>query len=90
MLDDCLPRHAELYDRLRSRHAALFAERRRNRRRSAAPGRAQLLFPLIEAMPFLDAFTRHRLYLLINRPRQIVSLRRLRRRARSRPAVAAG
>lgn len=85
MLDECLPRHGELYARLRSRHERLFAERARNRRRSAAPLRAKLLLPLVEALP-LDPFLRHRLYLLVNRPRQIVSLRRLRRRA----AVAAG
>jgi glycosyltransferase involved in cell wall biosynthesis len=90
MLDETRPRHAELYERLRSRHPALFGARRRNRRRSTAPGRARLLFPLIEALPFLDAFTRHRLYLLVNRPRQMLSFRRLRRRAESRAAVAAG
>lgn len=89
MLDDCTPRHAELYARLRQRHAALFAARRENRRRSTAPLRAKLLFPLLESLP-LDAFTRHRLYLLVNRPRQILALRRLRRRARPPAAVAAG
>jgi hypothetical protein len=89
MLDDCTPRHAELYGRLRSRHPGLFAARRVSRRRSTAPLRAKLLFPVLEAMP-LDSFTRHRLYLLVNRPRQIVELRRQRRSARRRAAVAAG
>jgi glycosyltransferase involved in cell wall biosynthesis len=90
MLDETRPRHAELYERLRSRHPALFAARGRNRRRSNAPLRARLLFPLIEATPFLDAFTRHRLYLLVNRPRQLLAFRRLRHRAETRAAVAPG
>jgi glycosyltransferase involved in cell wall biosynthesis len=77
MLDDCTPRHDELYARLRERHAALFAARRENRSRSSAPLRAKLIFPLLDALP-LDAFARHRLYLLVNRPRQILGLRRLR------------
>ncbi len=80
MLDDCTPAHAALYGRLRERHPDLFAARRANRRRSSAPLRAKLAFPLVEALP-LDPFTRHRLYLLVNRPRQILSFRRLRRRA---------
>ncbi|HZT15329.1 MAG TPA: glycosyltransferase family 2 protein [Gaiellaceae bacterium] len=80
MLADCTPQHAALYARLRERHAALFAQRRRNRRRSQAPLRARLLFPAIETLP-LDPFTRHRAYLLVNRPRQTLSLRRDRRAA---------
>ncbi len=89
MLDTATPRHAELYSRLRDRHGALFAARGRNRSRSSAPLRAKLAFPLIERLP-LDPFTRHRLYLLVNRPRQILSLRRLRGRARTHAAVASG
>src|SRR5262249_51745270 len=85
MLDDCTPRHAELYDRLRSRHPDLFAARRESRRRSTAPLRTKLLFPVLESMP-IDPFTRHRLYLLVNGPRQIVELRRRRRSARRRAA----
>jgi glycosyltransferase involved in cell wall biosynthesis len=77
MLDECTPRHGELYERLRARHAALFAARGANRRRSTAPLRAKLALPLVEALP-LDPFTRHRVYLLVNRPRQILSLRRRR------------
>jgi glycosyltransferase involved in cell wall biosynthesis len=77
MLDDCTPQHAQLYARLQERHGGLFACRGETRRRSAAPRRATLLFPLVDRLP-LDPFTRHRLYLLVNRPRQILSLRRLR------------
>jgi glycosyltransferase involved in cell wall biosynthesis len=88
MLDDCTPRHGELYERLRRRHPALFAARAESRRRSSAPLRAKLLLPLVEALP-LDPFTRHRLYLLVNRPRQSLSLRRLRRSGRA-AALAAG
>jgi glycosyltransferase involved in cell wall biosynthesis len=88
MLDDCTPEHGALYAKLGSRHPALFAARRANRRRSTAPLRAKLLLPLAEALP-LAPFTRHRLYLFVNRPRQILSFRRL-RRSRARAAVAAG
>src|SRR4051794_30893743 len=48
MLDDCTPQHAQLYARLRERHRPLFARRRENRRRSAAPLRATMLFPVLE------------------------------------------
>jgi glycosyltransferase involved in cell wall biosynthesis len=81
MLEAVTPRHAELYARLRDRHRPLFAARRRNRRRSTAPLRARLAFPIVERLP-LDPFTRHRLYLFVNRPRQILEFRRLRRTAR--------
>ena len=78
MLADCLPRHAEHYARLRQRHPSLFAARRENRRRSTVPPRAKLLLPLVERLPLLDAFDRHRLYLFVNRPRQVLALRCLR------------
>jgi glycosyltransferase involved in cell wall biosynthesis len=89
MLGDCMPRHGELYQRLRSPHASLFAARGDNRRRSTAPLRVKLLLPFVERLPLIDPFTRHRLYLLVNRPRQIVALR-LRRVARPRAAAATG
>jgi glycosyltransferase involved in cell wall biosynthesis len=78
MLENCIPQHDELYAKLRQRHARLFDARRENRRRSSAPLRLRVLLPLLERVPLLDAFTRHRLYLLVNRPRQILSLRRKR------------
>ncbi len=80
MLDDCTPEHGRLYAKLRTRHPKLFASRRANVRRSTAPLRTKLAFPLVEALP-LDPFARHRVYLFLNRPRQIVSFRRLRRAA---------
>ena len=84
MLANTIPRHGELYGRLRERHTALFEARSVNRRRSSAPVRLRVLLPVVERLPLLDAFTRHRLYLLVNRPRQILSLRR------KRAALAAG
>ena len=77
MLDDVTPQHGALYGRLQSRHPELFAARRSNRARSTAPLRAKIAFPIIERLP-LDPFTRHRIYLFLNRPRQTVSFRRLR------------
>jgi len=80
MLEGTIPRHAELTARLRERHPALWSARRRNRRASRAPLRVKLFFPLVDGLP-LRPFDRHRLYLLIRRPRQVLSLRRLRRAA---------
>jgi glycosyltransferase involved in cell wall biosynthesis len=80
MLDDCTPQHGALYAKLRERHPAVFAARRANRVHSTAPLRAKVTFPIVDALP-LDPFTRHRIYLFVNRPRQTVSLRRLRRAA---------
>jgi hypothetical protein len=80
MLADCVPRHGELYAELRARHPRLFASRARNWLRSSAPLRVRLLFPLIAALPLSD-FDRSRLYQLVDRPRQFLELRRLRRRA---------
>ena len=57
-----------------SPHAARTCDGRR------APLRTKIAFPLVEALP-LDPFARHRIYLFLNRPRQIVSFRRLRRAA---------
>lgn len=80
MLGDCTSQHAELYAKLRGRHAALFAVRGSNRRRSVAPLRARLAFPLLDALP-IDPFMRHRMYLFLNRPRQTLSFRHIRRAA---------
>lgn len=78
MLDAATRRHGQLYARLRERHSRLFASRRSTRRSSNAPLRTKVFFPLVERLP-IDTFTRHRLYLFVNRPRQIARLRRLRR-----------
>jgi glycosyltransferase involved in cell wall biosynthesis len=44
-------RHAERCARLRERHPRLFAERRRNRRRSPAPRTLKAALPVIDALP---------------------------------------
>src|SRR5581483_6888045 len=80
MLDDVTPQHGALYAKLRDRHPALFAARRSNRPRSSAPLRVKLGFPIVERLP-LDPFTQHRVYLFLNRPRQTITFRRLRRAA---------
>jgi len=77
MLADAIPRHADLYARLRSRHPRLFAARRRAWLRSRAPWRVKALLPLVHRLP-LSAFDRHRLTLLVNDPRQVLALRRRR------------
>lgn len=86
MLEGCLPRHGELYAELRRRHRPLFDQRRRNWSRSNASLRNRMLFPVIACLP-LREFDRIRLYGLVDKPLQIVRMRRLRRLAR--PAVAA-
>jgi len=80
MLDDVTPQHEALYAKLRARHPGLFTARPVNRRRSSAPLRTRLVFPLVDALP-LNPFTRHRIYLFVNRPRQTLSFRRVRRAA---------
>jgi len=49
--EDQLKDHAELYARLRACHSSLFANRRRNWRRSSAPWVLKLGLPLIELLP---------------------------------------
>jgi glycosyltransferase involved in cell wall biosynthesis len=83
MLGNATSHHAALYEKLRRRHAALFVARGSNRRHSSAPVRMKVAFPLLDRLP-LDPFTRHRLYLFLNRPRQTLAFRRLRRTASSR------
>jgi glycosyltransferase involved in cell wall biosynthesis len=77
MLADTIPKHEALYGRLRERHPGLFADRRRTRRASRAPLRAKTLLPVVHALP-VSAFTRHRLTLLVDAPRQVLELRRRR------------
>jgi hypothetical protein len=76
-----LGRQGELVELLRGRHPALFAARSRNWRRSSAPLRARLLFPLIARVPGLDGRDRHRLLRLVAHPAQALSVRRTRLRA---------
>jgi glycosyltransferase involved in cell wall biosynthesis len=79
-----LDRQGELVELLRGRHPALWAARRANRRRSRAPLRAKLLFPLFDRAP-LAPRDRHRLLRLVAHPRQALSVRRTRLRAEGRP-----
>jgi hypothetical protein len=67
MLGETQQRHGEQFALLRSRHPRLFAERSANRRRSAAPLRCKLLFPLIDVLPVAD-YTKQRLCRAFNRP----------------------
>lgn len=86
MLEGCLPRHSELYAELRSRHAMLFDLRRRHWLSSTAPLRDRVLFPLIARIPVRE-FDRIRLYGFVDKPFQILRMRRLRRL--TKPAIAA-
>jgi hypothetical protein len=80
MLADCIPRHDELVDDLRSRHQRLFTDRRRNWLRTPASLRTRLLFPVIDVLPLRD-YDKSKLFQLANQPRQFLRMRRLRRRA---------
>ncbi|HST26339.1 MAG TPA: glycosyltransferase family 2 protein [Gaiellaceae bacterium] len=67
MLADTQTRHEDMLALLRSRHPQLFAGRPANRRRSGAPLRCKLLLPLVDRLP-LGAYTKQRLFRLVNRP----------------------
>jgi len=67
MLGETQTRHGAQLDLLRERHPRLFAERTANRRRSPAPLRCKLVFPLIDRLP-LAGYTKQRLFRLVNRP----------------------
>ena len=62
-----VPLHAGLYRELQRRHARLFEQRRRNWRRSPAPGRMKLALPLISRLP-VPLHGKHRLYHLATHP----------------------
>ena len=70
-----------VYAGLRERHRPLFEARRSNWRRSRAPWRARLLFPVIAALPGVSAFDKHRLCRLVSRPHETLRGRRARLRA---------
>jgi hypothetical protein len=38
----------------------------------------KLAYTVVEALPFLSDFTRHRLYHFASRPREVLAMRRLR------------
>ena len=79
MLGDAIPIHDELAAELRSRHAALFGDRRRLRRQSLAPRHVKVGLTLLAATPTLSAFTRLRLAHALSRPREVLAMRRRRR-----------
>ena len=72
---------ATVYAGLRERHRPLFEARRANWRRSRAPWRTRLLFPLIGVLPGVSAFDKHRLFRLVSRPHETLRGRRTRLRA---------
>jgi glycosyltransferase involved in cell wall biosynthesis len=71
MWASAMANHEHLYARLRERHPDLFAQRRRNRRRSIAPRRIRLLYPVVERLPASQA-TRRRIFDLVANPGHIV------------------
>jgi glycosyltransferase involved in cell wall biosynthesis len=73
-----------VYALLRDRHRGLFEARRANWRRSDAPLRARLLFPVIGALPRVSEFDKHRLCRLVSRPHETLRSRRKRLRAAAR------
>ena len=72
---------ATVYAGLRERHSRLFESRRANWRRSRAPWRVRLLFPVIDALPGVSPFDKHRLCRLVSRPHETLRGRRARLRA---------
>jgi len=74
MLADTQQRHGEMLSVLRERHPRLFAERVANRRRSRAPLRCKLLFPLVDRLP-LGEYAKQRLFRLVNRPGAVLRAR---------------
>ncbi len=73
---DAITRHAVIHRRLRELHPDLFAQRRRNRRRSPEPLHVKALWPLVESVPGPSLWNRHRFCRLIRDPRQALGGRR--------------
>ena len=77
MNEDAITRHERIYAHLRELHPRLFADRARLRRRSPAPLHVKVLWPLIEAIPGLSIWNKHRLCRLVRDPGiQLASRRR--------------
>ncbi len=66
--------HETIYARFAERHAALFAARRRNWRRSTAPLSVRLSLPLVASAPFLSGAARRRLSYSVRKPGPALSL----------------
>jgi glycosyltransferase involved in cell wall biosynthesis len=75
-------RHDEIHAELQLRHPRLFAERRRNWRRSNDPLRVRIGLPLATAIPGLSRRHRHRLYTLVGSPLDFAEQLRARLRLR--------
>jgi len=82
MLGDATAIHGELVEEIRARHEDLFRDRAVLRRRSRASLRVKLGLSVLGVLP-LSEFTRLRLAHLFMRPRDVLTMRRLRRRAAS-------
>ncbi len=67
-------RHERALTVLRERHAALFAARGANWRRSAAPWRQRLLLPVIEAAAFVSVRNKYRLAHVVSHPLRLFRL----------------
>ena len=72
------------------RHEPLFAQRRRNWRRSNAPLRSRLLLPVVFRLPFVPHATRFRLAVLVGNPIAVPRLWLQGRRARAAATPADG
>jgi hypothetical protein len=62
---ESVARTSDYYEELRRRHAKLFAMRRENRQRSAAPRALKLAVPSIDALPGLPRLTKIQLCELV-------------------------
>lgn len=83
-------RHTQIEDELRRRHEPLYAQRRRNWRRSNAPLRSRLLLPVVFRLPFVPHASRFRLAVLVGNPIAVPRLWLQGRRARAAATPADG
>jgi glycosyltransferase involved in cell wall biosynthesis len=82
--------HADRHDGLRTAHAALFAARRANWRRSSAPLALRLALPAIETVPGLSRHQRRMLGGVVSHLAHRRGVRALARRVREQRRLAAG
>lgn len=83
-------RHTQIEAELRRRHEPLYAQRRRNWRRSSAPLRSRLLLPVVFRLPLVPRATRFRLAVLVGNPIAVPRLWLQGRRARAASTAAGG
>lgn len=70
MNEDSITRHAQIHEHLRELHPDLFARRGELRRNSPEPLHVKALWPLIESVPGLSLYDRHRLCRIVRHPYQ--------------------